>query len=44
LQEAIALLREAMARDPEYGPAFGLAANFLLQIAYSGGSRPPIPE
>jgi tetratricopeptide (TPR) repeat protein len=44
LQEAIALLREAMARDPEYGPAFGLAANFLLQIEVNGWSSDPTAD
>jgi TolB-like protein len=44
LQEAIALLREAMARDRDYGPAFGLAANFLLQIEVNGWSSDPTAD
>jgi TolB-like protein/Flp pilus assembly protein TadD len=36
--DALALLEQAIARDPQYGPAYGMAANYLFQLEVNGWS------
>jgi adenylate cyclase len=39
--DALALLEQAIARDVQYGPAYGMAANYLFQLEVNGWSNDP---
>lgn len=41
---ALALLEKAIARDPDYGPALGLAANCHMRLCMDGSSKDPAAD